>query len=155
MHRDAKLEFEIAIVESATKLAIQMLQSDPTGKDHFENAYKAVRSAVSTRVDYLSSGTGTETGLIVSDDYEARPHFLMEHVTGTTKMMPIIPKVPVDQSVFTDHLVCLECGRKLTSLKRHLTAAHGLTVDEYKSKYSLPNSYPIVCEELSNKRKKP
>jgi ROS/MUCR transcriptional regulator protein len=48
-----------------------------------------------------------------------------------------------------DHVVCLECGRKLRRLRRHLAAAHGLTPDTYRQRWGLRRDYPLVCAELS------
>ena len=64
------------------------------------------------------------------------------------------PAVAVKKSVTPDHLVCLECGKKMKVLKRHLTTAHGLTVDEYRSKWSLPADYPVVAPNYAKARSK-
>ena len=44
------------------------------------------------------------------------------------------PAVDVTKSVFPDYVVCLECGKQMTMLKRHLTTEHSLTVDQYRAK---------------------
>ncbi|MBV9634558.1 MAG: MucR family transcriptional regulator [Methylobacteriaceae bacterium] len=62
------------------------------------------------------------------------------------------PVVPVKKSVGTDFIVCLECGRKFKSLKRHLQTAHGLNPDEYRTKWSLNRSYPMVAPAYANAR---
>ncbi|MEM1039158.1 MAG: MucR family transcriptional regulator [Pseudomonadota bacterium] len=62
------------------------------------------------------------------------------------------PAVSVKASVKSDHLVCLCCGLKFKSLKRHLGTAHGLTPDQYRSKWGLPDSYPMVAPEYSKVR---
>lgn len=64
------------------------------------------------------------------------------------------PAVPVNESVFPDHIICLEDGRPFKSLKRHLGETYGLTEAEYKIRWKLPQDYPMVCAELSNKRTK-
>jgi predicted transcriptional regulator len=48
-----------------------------------------------------------------------------------------------------DRVVCVECGRKLRRLRRHLAAAHGLTPDTYRQRWGLRRDYPLVCAELS------
>jgi predicted transcriptional regulator len=55
------------------------------------------------------------------------------------------PAVDVTKSVFPDYMVCLECGKQMTMLKRHLTTEHSLTVDQYRAKWALPSSYPMVA----------
>jgi MucR family transcriptional regulator, transcriptional regulator of exopolysaccharide biosynthesis len=63
----------------------------------------------------------------------------------------IDPAVPVDQSISPDYLTCLEDGLQFKSLKRHL-GMHGLTPDEYRSKWGLPNDYPMVAPRYSKAR---
>ena len=56
-----------------------------------------------------------------------------------------VPAVEIQNSVFPDHLICLEDGRKLRTLKRHLRSEHGMTPDEYRAKWDLPHHYPMVA----------
>lgn len=63
-----------------------------------------------------------------------------------------IPAVPVKKSVTNDYIICLEDGRKLTSLKRHLRTAYDMTPEEYRAKWGLPDSYPMVAPGYSAKR---
>jgi predicted transcriptional regulator len=63
------------------------------------------------------------------------------------------PAVSVRSSVKSDHIVCLEDGKKVKMLKRHLRAEHGLTPDEYRSKWNLPASYPMVAPNYAEQRK--
>ena len=62
------------------------------------------------------------------------------------------PAVPVEQSISESHLVCLEDGLSFRSLKRHLGSAHGLTPVEYRKKWDLPASYPMVAPSYSEDR---
>jgi predicted transcriptional regulator len=62
------------------------------------------------------------------------------------------PAVNPKRSVFPDHIVCLEDGKKFKSLKRHLMTDHGLSPDEYRAKWSLPSDYPMVAPNYSATR---
>ena len=62
------------------------------------------------------------------------------------------PAVSVKKSVRPHALVCLECGSEQKMLKRHLATAHGLTVEEYKTKWSLPGDYPMTAPEYASTR---
>jgi predicted transcriptional regulator len=62
------------------------------------------------------------------------------------------PAVPAARSVFATHIICMECGKKMTMLKRHLMTEHGLTIDQYRSKYSLPATYPMVAPDYAKTR---
>jgi predicted transcriptional regulator len=55
------------------------------------------------------------------------------------------PAVEIRKSLFADHLVCLEDGLKMMTLKRHLGTAHGLTPQLYRAKWGLPANYPMVA----------
>ena len=62
------------------------------------------------------------------------------------------PAVPVKKSLFPDYIVCLEDGKKLKMLKRHLKSSYGMTPDEYRTKWSLPSDYPMVAPSYAAKR---
>lgn len=55
------------------------------------------------------------------------------------------PAVSVKKSVTPDEIICLECGKKFKSLKRHLRTDHDLTPDEYREKWKLAHDYPMVA----------
>jgi predicted transcriptional regulator len=56
------------------------------------------------------------------------------------------------QTVFGDHLICMEDGLTMKMLKRHLLTVHGLTPDEYRAKWNLPAEYPMVAAEYAKLR---
>jgi predicted transcriptional regulator len=60
--------------------------------------------------------------------------------------------VEARKSVFADHLICLEDGKHVTMLKRHLRTAHGLTPELYRAKWSLPPTYPMVAPNYAKVR---
>ena len=65
------------------------------------------------------------------------------------------PPIPLDEIVKEKHVVCLECGKKMRTLKAHLRKAHHLAPAEYFRKYGLDaKKYPLVCKEYSEQRRK-
>ncbi|MDA0953018.1 MAG: MucR family transcriptional regulator [Proteobacteria bacterium] len=60
--------------------------------------------------------------------------------------------VAVKKSVSAEHIVCLDCGRKLKTLKRHLRADHDLSPADYRAKWGLPADYPMVAPSYSKAR---
>ena len=62
------------------------------------------------------------------------------------------PAVSVKASVHQNHLVCLDCGRHLSMLKRHLMTDHQLTPDQYRQRWQLPPTYPIVAPAYAKTR---
>jgi predicted transcriptional regulator len=71
---------------------------------------------------------------------------------GPVEQITAEPAVAVRKSVFADHVVCLDCGRSLKMLKRHLSADHQMTPDEYRTKWSLPPSYSMVAADYAATR---
>lgn len=63
------------------------------------------------------------------------------------------PAVPIRSSVKKDYIVCLEDGKKMKMLKRHLMTAYGMTPDEYRERWGLPADYPMVAPAYAEKRR--
>ena len=62
------------------------------------------------------------------------------------------PAAPVRKSVTPDYIVCLEDGKKLKMLKRHLRTTYNMTPEEYRSKWNLPPDYPMVAPNYAKQR---
>ena len=62
------------------------------------------------------------------------------------------PAVPVRRSIAKDHLVCLLCGRKQKTLKRHLMTAHGMSPSDYRDQFGLNPDSPMVAPDYSTRR---
>lgn len=67
-------------------------------------------------------------------------------------MEPPKPAVPVRKSVTRDHIICLEDGKKLKMLKRHLRSTYNLTPEEYRARWNLPPDYPMVAPSYAQER---
>jgi predicted transcriptional regulator len=63
------------------------------------------------------------------------------------------PAVPVRSSIKPDFIVCLEDGKKLKMLKRHLMTRYGMTPDDYRAKWGLPADYPMVAPNYAEQRR--
>ena len=64
----------------------------------------------------------------------------------------LVPAVPIKKSITDEYLVCLEDGKKLKMLKRHLKNAYDLTPDEYRAKWGLRHDYPMVAPAYARRR---
>lgn len=62
------------------------------------------------------------------------------------------PAVPVNQSVNDEYLVCLEDGKQLKMLKRHLKSAYNMTPEQYRERWGLPSDYPMVAPSYARRR---
>ncbi len=63
------------------------------------------------------------------------------------------PAVSIRSSIKPDFIVCLEDGKKLKMLKRHLMTHYNLTPDQYRARWSLPADYPMVAPNYAEKRR--
>ncbi len=82
---------------------------------------------------------------------------MLPEAAGAKAEMEVVkkPPVPLDQIVTAKYVVCLECGKKMRTLKAHLRKAHKLTPAEYYRRFQLdPKKYPLVCKEYSEQRRK-
>jgi predicted transcriptional regulator len=64
----------------------------------------------------------------------------------------LVPAVPVKKSVFSDYIICLEDGKRLKMLKRHLRTAYGMTPEQYRTRWNLPPEYPMVAPNYAAQR---
>jgi len=87
------------------------------------------------------------------------PHLIQEvyrtlSSVGTTQPIPERPQpaVPVKRSVTPDYIICLEDGKKLKMLKRHLKTAYNMTPEEYRERWGLPADYPMVAPNYAQHR---
>lgn len=62
------------------------------------------------------------------------------------------PAVPVKKSVFPDYIICLEDGKKLKMLKRHLKTVYNMTPEQYRERWGLPPDYPMVAPNYAQRR---
>lgn len=66
----------------------------------------------------------------------------------------LTPAVSVRKSVTPEYIICLEDGKKLKMLKRHLKTAYNMTPDEYRDRWGLPSDYPMVAPNYARQRSK-
>ncbi|QFT78329.1 MucR family transcriptional regulator [Erythrobacter sp. THAF29] len=63
------------------------------------------------------------------------------------------PAVSIRTSIKKDHIVCLDCGKKMKMLKRHLSTEHDMSPEEYKARWELPADYPLVAPNYAETRR--
>ena len=71
---------------------------------------------------------------------------------GPTDRRPREPFVPISESVTPDYLICLEDGKRLKMLKRHLKTAFNMTPEDYRNRWDLPPDYPMVASNYAAQR---
>jgi predicted transcriptional regulator len=77
-------------------------------------------------------------------------------LTGTSEVTAeaeaLVPFVPVKKSVFPDYIICLEDGKKLKMLKRHLATSYSMTPEQYRARWGLSADYPMVAPNYAAHR---
>ena len=73
-------------------------------------------------------------------------------MTAPPTMAALTPAVPIRRSVRQDHVVCLECGFRGQTLRRHLRVRHGLDVAAYRARWKLPPDHPVTAPAYSEQR---
>jgi len=78
--------------------------------------------------------------------------FALSSNTVALRQNGLSPAVDLNRSLTGDYIVCLEDGKKVKLLKRYLRTHHGLTPDEYRTKWGLAPDYPMVAPNYANRR---
>lgn len=77
----------------------------------------------------------------------------LQKSTGSVRSwQPSEPAVPIDESVHDDYIICLEDGKRLQMLKRHLSTVYRMTPEEYRERWGLPADYPMVAPGYAQRR---
>ncbi|WP_413203759.1 MucR family transcriptional regulator [Rhodospirillum sp. A1_3_36] len=103
------------------------------------SAYVSQNSVPASQIPELIQTTFRTLNALEPDAAEAK--------TETLK-----PAVSVKKSITPEYLICLEDGKKLKMLKRHLRTNYDLTPEEYRAKWSLPSDYPMVAPNYAAQR---
>lgn len=77
---------------------------------------------------------------------------LVKFGANTRKSDPLNPFVPISESFTDDYIICLEDGKKLQMLKRHLNTMYKMTIEEYKERWNLTADYPVVAPNYAKRR---
>ena len=72
---------------------------------------------------------------------------------GTSEEERPDPAVSVRASVKKDHIICLDCGKKMKMLKRHLSTEHDMSPEDYRQRWDLPSDYPMVAPDYADTRR--
>lgn len=131
-------EDELKLLDIASRIVVAHLQTTP---ESTEKLPELINETIGALKSSLDANTGNSAGGHLYA-YAKYPH------AGR-----LSPAVPVEDSVHDDYLVCLEDGKKLKMLKRHLKAAFNMTMDDYIQKWGLPRNYPAVAPNYQERRR--
>ncbi len=111
-----------------------------------------LRMSVQIVAAYVGSNSVAAKDIPEVIDTVYRSLSVLDHDGPRVGMEPPKPAINVRHSVTPDYIVCLEDGKKLKMLKRHLRAVYDMTPEEYRVKWGLPADYPMVAPNYAAKR---
>lgn len=121
---EATADIHEALITHTTDVVVSYVANNTLGADEVSSLIQSVYGTL--------AGLSSQTPVA-----EARPE----------------PAVSIRSSVKREHVVCLEDGKKMKMLKRHLMTDHGLTPDEYRARWGLASDYPMVAPDYADKRR--
>lgn len=129
-----------------------MMEKNTMMDEQQEDRYNYVELAADIVSAYVSNNPvpASELGNLIGEVHQALK--TLEEGLSEKPVEPQAPAVPIRRSVTPEFLICLEDGKKFKSLKRHLSAVHGMTPQEYREKWNLPHDYPMTAPEYSTAR---
>ncbi len=99
-----------------------------------------------------NSVSATELPALIEQVYSTLAN--VSHNPAVDESDQPIPAVPIKKSITPDYIICLEDGKKLKMLKRHLKTSYDMTPEEYKERWGLPSDYPMVAPNYAKQRSK-
>jgi predicted transcriptional regulator len=134
---------ESLAMEKSESLAVQNELSQDTILDLTVELASAYMSSNTVSIDEIGSVLKKLFLAVVDIKREA----------SSIKNKPsLTPAVPIEESVHDAYIVCLEDGKKLQMLKRHLSTVYGMTIEQYKERWGLPLDYPVVSPSYARRR---
>lgn len=126
MSVNSKLEETSDLLEMTTQIVTAYVSNNKVDAEHLPETIKSVYQSL-TAITPLSA--------------KAEP-------------LQLRPAVPVEDSIQDDYIICLEDGKQLKMLKRHLRSTYDLTPEEYRAKWGLSPDYPMVAPNYAKQRSK-
>jgi predicted transcriptional regulator len=146
---------EVALERIVADIVVAFLQSQSIDSEGLPDLVKNVRTAL---VEPAYSATPPAEARqqdrrpddAASFDHPRQPD--ESHGFTVAKSELLTPKVPIAESIGDDCMICLEDGKRLKSLRRHLKAKYDLTPEQYRERWGLPADYPMVAPSYSRRR---
>ena len=111
----------------------------------------AIRNVYNTLADL--DPPGTRASVVVQHTHDGHNNVDHDHAAHAPSHAHNVYVHPTyGQTVFNDRLICMEDGLTMKMLKRHLLTVHGMTPDEYRAKWGLPEEYPMVAADYARLR---
>ena len=126
-----------------------MLETNNNVFNNFQNGLlssnKDINDAKLIALECLKKSNFTGTPSEVMNEYNRIYNSILENINNNGKKVNF-------QTVFDNYIICLEDGKKMKMLKRHLRTKYKMSFSDYKEKWGLPYDYPYVCKNYSKVR---
>lgn len=125
--------------------------TDETREDNLDSS-ELLRMTTDVVSAYLGNNTvaASQISEVISTVHEALTRLNTE--AGEPEAEPAKPAVPIRRSITPEYIICLEDGKRLKMLKRHLRTTYNMTPEEYRAKWGLPADYPMVAPNYAAQR---
>ena len=122
--------------------------------DKSANLEHSVLLELTTKIvtSYAANAKLTATELVDTIGSVSRALAQVGDDTSEPAKVELTPAVSIKKSVTPDYIVCLEDGKKLKMLKRHLMSTYNMTPEQYREKWDLPRDYPMVAPNYAKTR---
>lgn len=120
-----------------------------------DNKIALIENTASIVSAYVASNEIAVDGIpaLIKTVHTSLAGLLVEETAAEPEPPVLTPAVHPKRSVFPDYIICLEDGKKLKMLKRHLHAAYNMTPEEYRKRWNLPSDYPMTAPNYAERRK--
>ncbi len=142
-------ELELALLDAVSEILSAYVTTNQVDQAHLPGLVAATRTALSGQsagsiAPQMAASTATKA--------LAEPEAAAEAMVEEAPAIPAEPAVPVEASVEEDVVVCLVCGARMKTLRRHLMSAHGLDEKAYRAQYNLSKDHPLVAPSYTKRR---
>ena len=126
-----------------------VMNEQSTESEYQRDIRRSAADIVASYVGANSLPTGQLPGLIQS---VVKALLNLDEQTEERPSEPLKPALPIRKSVTPDYIVCLEDGKKLKMLKRHLRTTYDMSPEDYRARWNLPADYPMVAPNYAARR---
>jgi len=125
--------------------------TDETREDNLDSS-ELLRMTTDVVSAYLGNNTvaASQISEVISTVHEALTRLNID--VSEPEIEPAKPAVPIRRSITPEYIICLEDGKRLKMLKRHLRTTYNMTPEEYRAKWGLPADYPMVAPNYAAQR---
>ncbi|WP_339852673.1 MucR family transcriptional regulator [uncultured Nisaea sp.] len=125
--------------------------TDETREDNLDSS-ELLRMTTDVVSAYLGNNTvaASQISEVISTVHEALTRLNID--VSEPEVEPAKPAVPIRRSITPEYIICLEDGKRLKMLKRHLRTTYNMTPEEYRAKWGLPADYPMVAPNYAAQR---